>query len=186
MRIDDEGHGFAGTIYHAQTRQAVDYETDKLKWFHNRNLIKTNEPPQGAQPVLDYIFHVAVDKGRGAFTKRDENGDPIKLSSGKNATEVRDIEHEDVAFVASAAWLSRLVKANRLNTGHQARLRRLTPARDENGDRMTDVHAELDITGKVSDPKPFDPDRAPRDTRHVRHRRRTGTGPGSGSTTVLS
>lgn len=160
MRIDDKGHGLVGVVYEATVRQGIDFETDKLKWFHNRQLIKTNEPPNGAQPANDYVFHIAVKKGRGAFTRRDENGDPIKLSSGKNATEVRDIENEDVAVVASAAWLARAVKSVRLNTGHEVRLMRNTVARDENGDRMTNVQCDIEILGTVDNPQPFDQSRA--------------------------
>ena len=159
MRIDDEGHGFVGVVYEATTRQGVDYESDKLKWFHNKQLIKTNEPPAGAQPVNDYVFHIAVEKGKGAFTSRDEDGEPIKLSSGKNKTEVRNVETEDIAVVASAAWFARAVKSVKLNKGHKVRLKRLTPARDENGDRMTKVDCEIEILETVSNPEPYDKSR---------------------------
>lgn len=160
MRIDDDGHGFVGVVYEATTRQGVDFESDKLKWFHNKQLIKTNEPPAGAQPVNDYVFHIAVEKGRGAFTVRDAEGEPVKLSSGKNKVEPRAVETEDIAVVASAAWFARAVKSVKLNTGHKVRFKRLTPARDENGDRMTDVRCEIEILDTVSDPKPYDASKA--------------------------
>lgn len=156
MRIDDAGHGFVGVVYQADRRQAVDFDSGKLKWFDNRELkLSDAKPSPNADPVWEYVFHVAVKKGRGAFTKRDDNGDPVKLSSGKSATEVRDIEETDIAFVTSGAWLSRLVKSVRLNEGHEVRLKRLTAARDENGDRMTKVDAEIEVLGTVDNPQPY-------------------------------
>ena len=156
MRIDDAGHGFKGVVYDATTRQGTDFETGKLKWFHNRELIKTNEPPKGAKPVLDYIYHVAVEKGIGAFTERDANGETVKLSSGKAKLTVRTLENEDVAFVASAAWLAKAVKSVRLNTGHVVTLKRTTAARDENGDRMTNVLVDIAVAAdKVPNPQPY-------------------------------
>jgi hypothetical protein len=155
MRIDDEGHGLEGVVYDASVRQAVDYETGKPKWFRNRELVKSDEPRPGDAPVPEYVFHVAVKKGRGAFTQRDENGDAVKLSSGKNATEVRSMSEEDIAFVAGSACLARAVKSVKLNTGHHFRLKRLTPARDESGDRMTDVRCEIEILGTVDNPQPY-------------------------------
>lgn len=159
MRVDDENHGFVGVVYDAQTRQSVDYESGKLKWFANKRLVLADEPPANAQPVKDFIFHIAVKKGRGAFTQRDENGEPIKLSSGKNALEVRVIEREDVAVVFSAAWMAKAAKQARLNTGHEVKFIRHTKARDENGDRMTDVECTLEILGTVDDPQPYDQSR---------------------------
>lgn len=155
MRIDDAGHGFVGVVYQADKRQATDFDSGELKWFANKKLIVTNSPPAGADPVPEYVFHVAVEKGKGAFTKRDANGDPVKLGSGKNATEVRDIVEDDIAFVTGAAWLTKAVKAARLNEGHRVRLKRLTPARDENGDRYTSVECELEILGTVDNPRPY-------------------------------
>ena len=49
MRIADAGHGFVGVVYDAATRQAKDYETDKLKWWHNRKVIVTDDPPADAE-----------------------------------------------------------------------------------------------------------------------------------------
>lgn len=156
MRIDDAGHGLVGVVYQADTRQSVDFKTGKLKWFHNKKLVlDDNKPGADARPALDFIFHIAVEKGRGSFTKYDADGEAIKLSSGLNATEPRDVVQEDVAIVASAAWFTRAVKSVKLNEGHRVRIKRITPARDENGDRMTDVQAEIEILGKVDDPKPY-------------------------------
>lgn len=163
MRIDDEGHGLEGVVYDASVRQAVDYETGKPKWFRNRELVKSDEPRPGDAPVPEYIFHVAVKKGKGAFTRRDENGEAVKLSSGKNAIDVRTLSEEDIAFVTGSAWLSRAVKSVKLNTGHHFRIKRLTPARDESGDRMTDVRFEIEILGTVDNPQPYKAE-APADT----------------------
>ena len=161
MRIDDQGHGFVGVVYDAATRQSTDFDTGKPKWFRNRSVVLADNPQDGDQPVLDYIFHIAVERGRGAFTKRDDQGEPIKLSSGKNALDVRDVVNEDVAVVFSAAWMTRAAKSVRLNTGHKVRFKRATPARDENGDRMTRVDCEIEILGTVDNPQPYKPISAP-------------------------
>ena len=157
MRIDDEGHGFVGVVYAAATRQSIDYDTNKPKWFRNRAVVLSDQPQPGDQPVLDYVFHIAVEKGKGAFTRRDENGDAVKLSSGKNALDVRTLDNEDIAVVFSSAWMSRLAKSVKMNPGQRVRMKRLTPARDEAGDRMTEVHGEIEVLGTVDDPQPFKP-----------------------------
>jgi hypothetical protein len=156
MRIDDDGHGFVGVVCDAATRQSIDFDSGKPKWFVNKRLVLADEKPAGGQPVNDFIFHIAVEKGKGAFTKRDDDGEPVKLSSGKNALEVRSIEREDVAVVFSAAWMARAAKSVKLNTGHKVRFVRRTAARDENGDRMTDVQCEIAVLDTVSDPQPYD------------------------------
>lgn len=158
MRIDDKNHGFVGTVYKATTRQATDYESSKPKWFVNKKVVLADEEPKGARPVLDYIFHVAVEKGRGAFTVRDDEGDAVKLPSGRNKLEVRDLENEDIAVVMSSAWNVNAVRSVRLNKGHKVRFMRTTPARDETGDRMTRVECEIEILGNVEDPQPFKAD----------------------------
>lgn len=155
MRIDDEGHGMHGVVYDATTRQATDWDTGELKWFRDRKLVKSNEKREGDQPVPEYIFHVAVKKGRGAFTRRGEDGETVKLSSGKAALDVRDLADEDVAFVAGSAWLAKAVKSARLNVGHEFTLKRTTPARDEGGDRMTRVECDIEIIGTVDNPRPY-------------------------------
>lgn len=154
-RIDDAGHGFHGVVYEASTRQATDYETGRPKWFRNRSIVVADEPRDGDAPVPEYVFHVAVKKGRAAFTRRDENGDSVKLSSGKVALDVRDLENEDIAVVFGSAWMARAAKSVRLNKGHEVKFKRTTPARDENGDRMTRVDCEIEVVGTVDDPQPF-------------------------------
>lgn len=155
MRIDDEGHGFKGVVYRAETRQATDFDSGKPKWFRGREVINTDAPRPDDRPVNEFIFHIACERGRGAFTKYDAEGDAIKLSSGKNATEVRDIVEDDIAIVTGSAWLSRAVRGVKLNEGHVVRLKRTTPARDENGDRMTKVSCEIEILGTVDNPTPY-------------------------------
>jgi hypothetical protein len=158
MRIDDEGHGFVGVVYEAETRQATDFDTGALKWFVDRKLVKSDsKPSDAAQPVPEYVFHIAVEKGKGAFTRRDEDGNTIKLSSGKAALDVRTVEEEDIAVVTGAAWFSKAVKGVKLNVGHRVKFKRLTPARDEAGDRMTDVRCEIEILGTVDSPAPYKP-----------------------------
>lgn len=158
MGLEDKGHGFTGVIYDADTRQSVDYESQKPKWFVNRRLVLADEKPEGGQPVMDYVFHIAVEAGKGTFTKRDAEGAPIKGASGKNAKEVRVVDHEDVAIIASNKWLIEAVKRERLNTGHKVRVERLTVGRDENGDRMTSVDVDVQVLGTVEDPKPYKQD----------------------------
>jgi len=155
MRIDDVGHGFIGVVYDAVTRQAKDYDTGLPKWFRNRELVKADNPQPGDKPVPEYVFHIAVEKGRGAFTRRDDAGETVKLSSGKAALDVRDLENEDIAVVFGSAWLARAAKDMKLNTGHRVELRRTTPARDEAGDRMTKVSADYKVLGVVDNPQPF-------------------------------
>jgi len=160
MGLDDKGHGFVGVVWDATTRQSVDYESQKPKWFVNRKLVKADEKPEGGQPVYDYIFHIAVEKGIGSFTKRDEEGNAIKGTSGKNLKEVRTVEMDDVALVASNKWLIDLIRSERVNTGHRIRVERTTPGRDENGDRMTEVTATLEILGTVDNPQPYKAERS--------------------------
>lgn len=163
MRIDDTGHGFRGVVYRAEARQATDFDSGKPKWFRGRELVITDAPRPDDRPVNEFIFHIACEAGRGVFTKRDESGDTVKLSSGKNAVDVRDVTEEDIAIVTGAAWLSRAVRSVRLNEGHVVRLKRTTAARDENGDRMTKVDCEIEILGSVDNPKPYKADAAPAD-----------------------
>lgn len=155
MRIDDEGHGFEGVVYDARTRQATDFDTGLPKWFRNRTVVKAETPQPGDAPVPEYVFHVAVKRGRGAFTRRDANGDAVKLSSGKNALDVRDLVEEDIAVVFGSAWMARAAKSVKLNKGHHVRFKRTTPARDESGDRMTNVSCDIEILGVVDDPRPY-------------------------------
>lgn len=155
MGLEDKGHGFTGVIWDATTRQSSDYESGKLKWFVNKRLVLADEKPEGGQPVYDYIFHVAVKGGRGTFTVRDSEGNPIKGSSGKNTKEVRTVELEDVAIIASNKWLIDAVRREKLNTGHEVRVERLTVGRDENGDRMTNVEVDVQVLGTVGNPKPY-------------------------------
>lgn len=155
MRIDDMNHGFKGVVYKAETRQATDFESGQPKWFHNRKLIVADNPPQGADPVLDYIFHIAVESGMGAFSKTDDNGDKLKTSAGRNVLEVRKITEEDVSVVFSGGWMTKACKSVRLNVGHRVTFKRTTPARDENGDRHTDVRCEIEILGTVDSPQPY-------------------------------
>ena len=155
IRIDDEGHGFVGVVYDATTRQATDYETGKKKWFRDRQLVLADEPRNGDTPVPEYIFHIAVEKGRGSFTKRDDAGETVKLSSGKAALDVRDLVNEDIAWVAGSAWAAKAVKSVKLNVGHKVRFKRTTPGRDEGGDRMTNVACDIEILGTVDDPQPY-------------------------------
>lgn len=157
MRIDDQDHGFKGVVFDASTRQSTDFDTGRKKWFRNRSVVLADEPRDGDQPVLDYIFHIAVEIGAGAFTERDADGEAVKLTSGKNKLEVRKVEKEDVAVVFSAAWMTRAAKSVKLNTGHVVRFKRTTPARDESGDRMTSVDCEIEILGKVDDPQRYNP-----------------------------
>lgn len=156
MRIDDAGHGFRGVVFAAEQRQATDFDSGKPKWFHNRKLIVADEPPAGADPVYDYIFHIACKSGRGAFSKVDENGEKVKTSGGRNVLEVRTVEEEDVAVVFSGGWMTKASKSVRLNTGHDVRFKRTTPARDENGDRMTNVECEIEVYGTVDNPERYD------------------------------
>lgn len=158
MRIDDQGHGFHGVVYKATTRQATDYESGKSKWFVNKKLVLADEEPANARPVLDYIFHIACKAGRGAFTVRDDEGEAVKLPSGRNKLEVRDVSEEDIAVVMQSAWNVNAVRSVKLNTGHEVKFKRTTPARDENGDRMTRVDCEITIVGKVDNPQPYKQD----------------------------
>lgn len=160
MRIDDKDHGFVGVVYKATTRQATDYESGKSKWFKNKKVVLADEQPDNSYPVLDYIFHVAAEKGRGAFTVRNDDGEAVKLPSGRNKLDVRDVENEDIAVVMQSAWNVNAVRSVKLNKGHKVRFKRTTPARDENGDRMTRVECEIEIldgTDKnpIQDPQPF-------------------------------
>lgn len=160
MRIDDQGHGFRGVVFDASLRQASDYETNKLKWFVNKRLVLADSKPEGGSPCNDYIFHIACEGGLGAFTKRDEEGNAVKTSSGRNVLEVRQIQNEDIAVVFSSKWDINAARSVRLNTGHRVEFKRLTPARDENGDRMTTVECEITLLDEgrvVENPQRFNP-----------------------------
>lgn len=155
MRIADEGHGFHGVVYEATTRQATDFKTGDPKWFRDRRVVVDAHGRDGDQPVPEYVFHIAVRKGRGAFTTRDENGDTIKDADGYAVLEVRDIAEQDIAVVFGSAWMARAAKSVKLNTGHEVKFKRTTPARDSRGDISKRVDCDIEIVGTHSDPKPY-------------------------------
>ena len=155
MRIDDEGHGFHGVVYDAKTRQATDFKTGDPKWFRDRKLVIDASKREGDSPVPEYVFHIAVKRGRGAFTTRDSEGNTIKDADGYAVLEVRDVVDEDIAVVFGSAWMARAAKSVKLNVGHEVKFRRTAPARDSRGDRTTKVTYDIDVVGTVTDPKPY-------------------------------
>lgn len=155
MRVDDEGHGFLGVVYEATTRQKHDFQTGRPMWFRDRRPVADDQRRDGDQPVPEYVFHIAVKKGRGAFSTRDDNGDSIKDADGNVVLEVRDIAEQDIAWVAGAAWAAKAVKSVKLNTGHEVKLKRTAPARDSRGDRTKHVTCDIEVVGTVTDPKPY-------------------------------
>lgn len=160
MSLADEGHGLVGVVYEAGTRQSHSWD-EKLrqpgppKWFRGRKVVATDDPQPNDRPVEDYVFHIAVEQGRGAFTQRDDDGDAVKTSSGKNAKEVRDITEEDVAIVLGGKYGSDLARSLKLNTGHKVRIKRTSKAFDENGDRNTFVDYDAAVIEKVDNPRPY-------------------------------
>jgi hypothetical protein len=155
MRIDDEGHGFHGVVYDAKTRQATDFKTGDPKWFRDRKLVVDAVKREGDQPVPEFVFHIAVKKGRGAFTTQDADGNTIKDADGYAVLEVRDVVEEDIAIVFGSAWLTKAAKSVKLNTGHEFKIKRTAPARDSRGDRTTKVTYDIEVLGTVADPKPY-------------------------------
>lgn len=155
MRIDDEGHGFHGVVYDAKTRQATDFQTGNPKWFRDRKLVVDANKREGDSPVPEYIFHVAVKRGRGAFTTQDADGNTIKDADGYAVLEVRDVVEEDIAVVFGSAWMSKAAKSVKLNTGHEVKFKRTAPARDSRGDRTKHVTYDIEVIGTVTDPKPY-------------------------------
>lgn len=155
MRIADNGHGFLGVVYEATTRQATDYQTGDRKWFRDRKLVVDANGRDGDTPVPEYVFHIAVEKGRGAFTRRDADGETIKDSDGNAELEERDVTAEDIAVVFGSAWMARAAKSVKLNAGHKVRFKRTTPARDSRGDHSKKVDCEIEILGTVDNPQPY-------------------------------
>jgi hypothetical protein len=155
MRIDDEGHGFHGVIYQANTRQATDFKTGDPKWFRDRKLVIDANKREGDSPVPEYVFHIAVKRGRGAFTTRDNEGNTIKDAEGYAVLEVRDVVDEDIAVVFGSAWMARAAKSVKLNTGHEVKFKRTAPARDSRGDRTTKVTYDIEVVGNVANPAPY-------------------------------
>jgi hypothetical protein len=155
MRIEDEGHGFHAVVYDAQTRQATDYQTGSPKWFRDRKLVIDDNKRDGDQPVPEYVFHLAVKKGRGAFTVRDAEGNTTKDADGYAVLEVRDVTEDDIAVVFGSAWMAKAAKSVKLNIGHEVKFKRTSPARDSRGDRTKHVTYDIEVLGTVADPKPY-------------------------------
>ena len=155
MRIDDEGHGFHGVVYQANTRQATDFKTGDPKWFRDRKLVIDANKREGDAPVPEYVFHIAVKRGRGAFTTRDNEGNTIKDAEGYAVLEVRDVTDEDIAVVFGSAWMARAAKSVKLNVGHDVKFKRTAPARDSRGERTTKVTYDIEVVGTVPNPAPF-------------------------------
>jgi len=155
MRVDDMGHGFHGVVYEATTRQATDYQTGDRKWFRDRKLVVDANGREGDSSVPEYVFHVAVKKGRGAFTTRDSEGNTVKDADGYAVLAVRDVTEEDIAVVFGSAWMARAAKSVKLNVGHEVKFKRTAPARDSRGDRVTKVTCDIEVVGTVADPKPY-------------------------------
>lgn len=155
MRIDDEGHGFHGVVYKANTRQATDFQTGAPKWFRDRKLVIDSNRREGDKPVPEYVFHIAVKRGRGAFSTYDSDGNVIKDADNYNVLEVRDVVDEDIAVVFGSAWMAKAAKSVRLTKGHEVKFKRTAPARDSRGDRVTRVTCDIDVVGTVTDPKPY-------------------------------
>jgi len=160
MALADEGHGLIGVVYEADTRQAHSWDEKNHrpgppKWFRGRKMVITDDPKPDDRPVLDYVFHIAVEQGKGAFVERDEDGEPVKTTSGKNKKVVRTVTEEDVALILGGKYGSDLARSLKLNTGHKVRIKRTSPAKDENGDNLTFIDYDAAVIETVDNPRPY-------------------------------
>jgi hypothetical protein len=150
-RLIDETCGLMGTVVEATTRQATEYNPngagEPLFWKNRR---QTTE--QTNDPVLEYLFLVAVDKGRAYFPVKDAEGNSVKNSRGEVEVERRDLEREDVTFIANSAWSVRAIREAKLNDGDQFKIRRLTEK------DAKQVECTLEVTGHVDNPQRYNPE----------------------------
>lgn len=167
IRILDGKCGIKGTVVESETRQATEYvgggkRGEPLWWSDkggksrpttNRSEARTGRDGQPEQ-VLEFIFLVAVDAGRGYFTKYDDDGERVVDARGKAVIELRKLEREDVTFIADSKWSIRAIKSVRLNDGDQFELTRLSEADAE------DVECKIEVTGHVDKPKRYNADQS--------------------------
>lgn len=138
LRLRNTGDGVHGIVFDAAKRQATDWQTREPKTWPDGN------------PVWEFVYNIAAIGAKGSFTVRDEDGDPIKDRLGQNQLEQRTVTNGDVSIVTSSYALFKTCRAEKLNTGHEVRIERLSP------EGAKQIEWKVDVLGKHDNPTRFD------------------------------
>lgn len=139
VRLKDQGDGVAGVIFAANERTATDWQTGKDKLWDDGN------------PVKEYVLNIAAKAGKGHFTVRDSEGNPVKDATGRNQLEHKAFNETDVCVTTNWSLL-KACKEARVNEGHEVRIERKSPA------GATRVEWEVTVLSTDNPLRRFDPD----------------------------